>query len=296
MRPDHENLTRSIHDWSTLQTQMLFIYDSQIPDGSSRGQFERHGEYSAWLVKEGWAQLKADGREVCARRGQWLFCLAQHIDQEFSKNARVLSVRIKSCWPQSGLFFKGEPLLCFESSKYPRLQVLAQRMLKEINMPNWQGGHPEYTFFWKTRLSYEAYLQHQTHLLEWTKEVTRTLQSEGWRLQVPDGIDPRLAHVLNTLDLMNFRLPFPGKHLSENSGLSPGQLNRLCKEAYGQTLFGYWQHRRIEQAKVMLQQKGTTIKETASYLGFARLSQFSVWFKRLTGKSPRRYALEFTGV
>lgn len=286
-----EVLTRSFHDWSALQTRMVFVYDGPLPKGTSRGTYQRHGEYSGWLVRKGWARAEAGGMEKTIHAGEWLFCFAESIRQEFSRDVRLLSVRIRNCWPQDELLFQGRALLAFPASHHPALEELALAMAQDIRMPRWQGknGDPQFTFLWKTRVRYEAFLEHQGHLLEWSREITETLVREGWSLRVPGGMDQRLAHVLNAIDAMDYRLPFPGKKLSGGTGLTFGQLNRLAVKACGKTLHAYWQQRRVEHARLLLGHQGLTVKETASLLGFSELSQFSEWFKRETGSAPRQF-------
>ena len=111
------------------------------------------------------------------------------------------------------------------------------------------------------------------------------------RSGVAARIDPRLAAALHEIDRLPTNAPFSARaqELGRAGGLSIGQLNRMCVRALGQTLYAYWDERRLERARRQLGQTPTPIKEIAYGLGFTQLSHFSAWFRRATGKSPRAY-------
>lgn len=106
---------------------------------------------------------------------------------------------------------------------------------------------------------------------------------------MPCGVDSRLADVLNLLDAHLFDEPFPARLLSRASGLTQGQLSRMCVRSLGKTMHAYWEHRRLMRAQALLQQPAARMKEIAVELGFRRLSRLSTWFKRHTGRSSRAF-------
>lgn len=282
-------LSRSFHDWESLRAQMVFVFDAPIPNGGADGYFERIGEYSAWLVRHGSGSVQAGKEEITVREGQWLFCFAEKIRQTLSPDIHLLSVRVRNSWPQGELLFRGPSFLLLEQTDYPELQELALAMLRDVAMPSWEGQTPSFTYQWKTRVTYFAYLDHQQRLFRWMQEVATILTAQGWKVHVPGGVDSRLAHVLNALDSMSLEQPFPTQKTLEACGLTIGQLNRLCQKVNGRTLHAYWEDRRVEQARAMLEQRGVTAKQVASALGFTQLSHFSAWFRRHVGSSPRQF-------
>ncbi len=285
-------LSRPVHDWEALRARMRHVFDAAIPEGVARGAFERQGEYSAWLVRRGWAKTRADGVEVTARPGEWLFCFARRVEQDFSASVRLLSVRIENHWPRGEPLFEGAPFLVVSAKAHPRLERLARCMLKDIHMPKWIGRSPApmFAFSWKTHSTYFEYLRHQRHLHEWMEEVAGILIKNHWTLRIPQGVDPRLAGALNAIDLLGFDERLSGGDLARRHGLTLKQANRLCRKSHGMSLLEYWEARRVEQARRMLGELSVSIKETALFLGFRQLSHFSVWFKRHAGRAPREYA------
>jgi len=72
--------------------------------------------------------------------------------------------------------------------------------------------------------------------------------------------------------------------------LTVGQLNRLSTRSLGQTLYAYWENRRLQRAKDLLRETAISIKEIAYRFGFRHASHFSTWFKRYTGQSPKEFS------
>ncbi len=282
-------LLRPFHDWSSLHAQTKFIFDTGIPRGQATGTYERHGEYSAWLIRKGTARVRAGDRDVTAHKGQWVFCLANRIWQTFSADARLLSLRVENSWPQGELLFRGPPVIVLEAADHPHLERLALRLQKAVQMPSWRKDTPHFAFFWKTHITYQAYLEHQHRLLEWMQAVAEVLQANGYTMQVPGGVPEELAMVLNAIETADLQTPSPVPRLAQESGFTLRQLNRLCEKTIGHTLAAHWTARRVEIARQLLARSEVSVKEAASALGFTQLSHFSAWFKRHAGRPPREY-------
>ncbi len=290
--PYSPSITRPFHDWETLSGKLKFIYDLRIPKGQAQGLYERKGEYSAWLIRQGTATVEAEGRKVEAALGDWLFCFADLLHQQFAPDTRLLSVRIENHWPQAEPFFQGPPLLLLKSPDYPMLEQLAMEMRRQVNIRSWSTDVPAFVFSWKTHVSYPSFLRHQRQLIQWKEQISEILVSHGYRLNVPNGVDPRLAHALNAVESTGFVEAFSGAAIARESGLTIRQLNRLCVQTYGLTIQAYWEQRRIEHAQQMLAAGGISVKMVASSLGFSQLSNFSAWFKQKAGVPPRAYLKE----
>ena len=279
----------SLRDWESLASNLLFVFDKPLPHGSVDGEYERHGEYSAWLIRQGSAHLVAEGLTIDAVAGDWVVCFANKIRQTMSDDAHLLSVRIACNWPDGQRLFAGRPVLKFKASKYPHLESLALQLGRDTGGAPWLPEDPSFTYLWRTRMDFVSYTRHRRRLMEWQEGLAEILQDEGLELAIPSGIDPRLAAALHEIDRSAINAPFPGDNMTRTGGLTIGQLNRMCLRAYGQTLYGYWEARRLERAKAMLGQTGVSVKEIAYQLGFRQLSHFSAWFKRHEGASPRQF-------
>lgn len=293
MPPDYHPLQCSLHDWGGLRSQLIYVNNGPMPNGSSDGAYERHNELSAWLLRTGWARLEADGKERRVEAGQWLICTGKKIRQELSHDVSLLSVRIRHDWPEGRPLFDGGPLCLFDAARHPELETAAMEMVRDVGTVKWGTWDRNYAFLWQNRIGYKAYMRQQAHLHLWLCQLADVLVSEGWKLDIPAGVDARLAQALFVIDRQDIDGPFPSREMEKASGLVMRKLNRICEVSYGMTLHAYWEKGRVERARRALEHDGLNVKEIASGLGFSQLSHFSAWFRRHTGLAPRAYRNEF---
>jgi len=71
--------------------------------------------------------------------------------------------------------------------------------------------------------------------------------------------------------------------------VSPEHLARAFRRRTGETVFGYLQSLRLDDAKTLLVGSELTIAEVAAAAGFSSLALFSRTFQKRFGLSPRRY-------
>ena len=79
------------------------------------------------------------------------------------------------------------------------------------------------------------------------------------------------------------------RHYAGLQGLHPNYLNTVIKTKTGRTVSSWITEKTIAEAKFMLQNSSTPIKQIASRLGFAEPTHFSNYFKKKTNTSPASY-------
>ncbi|MDA0147889.1 helix-turn-helix domain-containing protein [Vibrio sp. LaRot3] len=72
--------------------------------------------------------------------------------------------------------------------------------------------------------------------------------------------------------------------ISASTGLNPVKLKNSFKQLFGESLYAFFLKHRMDEAKVMLKQRGVT--ETAIALGYSNVSHFSSAFKKQHGLLP----------
>lgn len=87
---------------------------------------------------------------------------------------------------------------------------------------------------------------------------------------------------------------FEVKGLAESLGLSPDHVGRLFREATGQNLRSYYQHRRIRQAQKLLLDPHYTVTEVAHLVGYCDAAHLCHHFKRQLGVTPMQYRMNHT--
>jgi len=278
------------HDWGALNTELIFIFDRALRNTGVDGYQDRNFELSAWLVRHGKATLRVGNQSTEAHEGQWLISTGKRIHQQFSPDTHLLSIRLHHDWPDGSHLLEGGPTSVFDAQDHPLLEALANRLLEEVGEIDWLSSRPSFAFLYQKHINFNAYLRQRLLLLDWLQVLVPVVSRDPkWRLNIPAGIDSRLAKALLVMEESDPAEPFPQQELTLAGGLSFSQLNRLCKATYDKTLYGYWDHLRLQHAQVALTQERASIKTVASGLGFTQLSHFSAWFKRHTGASPRAY-------
>lgn len=75
--------------------------------------------------------------------------------------------------------------------------------------------------------------------------------------------------------------------LATEFNLSLSTLKRHFKIVYGKNIYQYYQEKRMEWGKAQLEKGNTTIGEIATQLGFYKINNFSIAFKKYFGVLPR---------
>lgn len=291
MRPT-DALACTLHEWKSLRTELLFMFDSPIPAETVSISGRRDGDFSAWLVRRGWAEVKVGPEVARAGPGQWLICFADQVTQAFSDDCHLLSMRILQVWPDGSALWTGPALHVLDAAAHPRLELLAGQIHRIVGARQWkthQGLDPRHEFLGTTRLSFRQHVRYGFLLQQWIAVLVDGLADKGLSMQSPHPVDPRVLRAVDVLDALPPWAGFPQRRLESVSGLTVGRLNRLFVAAYGHTAHAYWENRRFERARLSLSLPQVRVKEVAAQFGFLQLSHFSAWFKRQAGISPRQF-------
>jgi AraC-like DNA-binding protein len=95
-------------------------------------------------------------------------------------------------------------------------------------------------------------------------------------VKVQERIDQSVCQKLPNLD-----------QLATEFNLSLSTLKRHFKIVYGKNIYQYYQEKRMEWGKAQLEKGNTTIGEIATHLGFYKINNFSIAFKKYFGVLPR---------
>ena len=118
----------------------------------------------------------------------------------------------------------------------------------------------------------------------------------GKKYQVPSGSLKRAALIKagkirkyienNLLMSENSEIPQSLGQISNDIGMSISNMQRLFKQAHGQTVFEYIRQRRLEIARDAIEKKRVSISEAAYIAGYKHPSNFTTAFKKSFGISP----------
>ena len=79
------------------------------------------------------------------------------------------------------------------------------------------------------------------------------------------------------------------KDYADRLAVHVNSLNKMLKEATGQTTTALITNRIIQEAKILLRQTGWTVSEIAGSLGFEETAHFSNFFRKQTTQSPMSF-------
>jgi AraC-like DNA-binding protein len=98
----------------------------------------------------------------------------------------------------------------------------------------------------------------------------------------------RLLHIRNEIisDLSTAGFA----ELAQIAAMSETKLKQLFKQAFGDTIYNYFQRARMEEAAFLLKQGKRSVAEVGYELGFTNLSHFSRLFEKHYGFTPKRYS------
>ncbi|HLI32085.1 MAG TPA: helix-turn-helix transcriptional regulator [Solirubrobacteraceae bacterium] len=100
-----------------------------------------------------------------------------------------------------------------------------------------------------------------------------------------------LTHLRRARDLIDrdYAQPLTIARIARAALMSPSQLSRQFRAAYGETPYEYLMTRRIERAMALLRGGELTVSEVATAVGWRSLGSFSARFRELVGEPPSSY-------
>lgn len=111
---------------------------------------------------------------------------------------------------------------------------------------------------------------------------------ENKNKNVLDLLETLLNAYIDSGQLCNAGLPTP-EYCAMELGLSVPYFNDLLKFETGKSLDKYFQLKRLDMAKKMLQKGNSTPTTVAQQLGYPNVQYFSLLFKKITGIAPNEY-------
>jgi AraC family transcriptional regulator len=119
------------------------------------------------------------------------------------------------------------------------------------------------------------------------KEITRALpQNRG-------GLATWQMRAVTTYIEEHLNEQIPLRMLAALARLSQHHFCRAFKQSFRIPPHGYHLQRRMQQAKVLLSDRATSITEVGLILGYANSSSFSNTFRKITGQTPSQFRRNF---
>lgn len=275
------SMRQSFADWSCLRYGLVWAYEGGVLP-ASRNASATQNNYSCWLIRQGEVSVRTGRRSVTAGPGQWVFVARPSRHQHFSDDARILSVHFHCAWPG------GEPLIeqqysrIFDAALHPRLEREAMPIVRAV-----RRHFPRASSRLQTELcDLPVFLTVQNMLPRWLAAYVEAQAAFGVYPARLSAIDLRVREALAELDRHPLSQKFSEPEWVSRSTLGRSRLSALFTRATGMTPRRYYEQRRLDSARQLLEHTATSLKEIAADLGFQSASHFSHWWRKHSGDSP----------
>ena len=272
-------------DWAGVRLELLWAYDSPVDAGWRMATSPASRDWSAWLLRRGSVTLESAAGTLRSQPNRWLILWHEEtLEQTFSKDASLLSIRFRFDRPDNRCLFDDGPAYALPAADHRRLDRVALQLVRFT-----ATRFPERLELWRQPVPFDTYLRSQQLLATWARVFVDAMCEAGHRLRTLTPADDRLQRAIALLNGAALAEPAPVDRLRRETGLTIRQLDRLFVTGLGLTAHHFFERRRLQVAQASLRSEATPIKSIAYHLGFRQLSHFSAWFRRQTGYAPRDY-------
>lgn len=283
--PHHHAIARTrLTDMAHLKTELMWAYEGEV-----RGVFTEQSDHlpgqSALMVLAGTVEVETAHGVARATAGQWILPHQGPRIQRLSEDNRIRSVHFQLYWPGGEPLFNWPVAFVFDAAAAPKLEKQTRLLIAMIEryMPEASKDLP-----W-LRGDLLTHFRFQHGLDSWLCAYVETLIAAGVVPSRLAKVDPRILRAVALLDELPVGKPLDERLLTEETGLSASQLNRLFIQEFKLTPHHYFEERKLARAKELIQAGRFSIKQITFETGFGSLPAFSRWFKQQTGQSPRDF-------
>ncbi|MBL9204100.1 MAG: helix-turn-helix transcriptional regulator [Opitutaceae bacterium] len=271
-------------DWGCLHISLVWAYEGLVrPEG--RHLTLEDSYIRCWLIRKGRVMVTAHGEKREAGVGQWVILNGGRHTQDFTDDARILSVKFQLTWPNGESLFPRIPPLVIDSPEHPELERTGVPLMRLVKR-HFPSAHD---YLPQLACSLEVYFRVQHLLPPWLlafRQIMARNRVVPSRLMVADS---RSLEAIRMLDHHPLGTPFSEGSLARKIGLSRAQLNRILTRDFSVSTRTYLERRKQESACEALLHTDISVKELGYTLGFRHVSHFCAWFKRLTRTTPSEF-------
>lgn len=278
--PSPHPVRLTVEEWSRVHARLVWAYEGEVETGYRRATVRRR-HVSGWWIQRGSVKARdRAGVTHVARAGEWLLTGPDLVAQEFSEDARILSVNFRLQWPSGDSLLRGPLVLAADA--HPALGRAGRALVRFVRA-TFPGVR---TDLWVTPTGPLEYFGLERLFATWVEACLQAVIAAGATPERSAGLDSRVRAALRELDAWPWSRPFREPELATRVGLSAGHLDRLFVHDCGLTPRAYWQRRRLDSACAALAEPGAPVKRVAADLGFASSAHFCRWFKKASGRTP----------
>lgn len=116
------------------------------------------------------------------------------------------------------------------------------------------------------------------------------LKRDGLKNYPINASDIKMAYLVRDQIISDLSIIPNLSVLAKQANISESKLKRLFKQIFGQSIYNYYQIRRMKEAACLISEQKLSVSEAGYKLGFSNLSHFSRIFQRYVGMKPKKYS------
>ncbi len=271
-----------LEHWEILRCRLFWAYDHPLV--RSRPQWEYPPfPTAAWLIREGELTITFPDGEERYQAGEWIFPANREGILSAQQGTHLLSIRFLAEWPGGLHLFDRSRTLRLAQETCPRLTEASERLVALISshFPNYPGGR----CYLHGQL--KDYFIVQPALYEWLLVYYETLCGLGIEPASFVHLHEKTRGIIQFLEHWQLNEKISEPEIARRVGLSVSQMNKVFTRELGMTPIQFLNRRRYRLAQAWLMGGSESVKVIAYNLGFSSPENFSHWFRRIAGESPR---------
>jgi AraC-like DNA-binding protein len=289
VQPRPQSTQLPLHEWASLRSELIWIYDRQVRPQHLRTKGGLTPGYRAWLIRQGTVTITTGKRVLRGNAGTWIMLPQSYTEQEFSRNAHIVSTNFICQWPSGENLLGIREPIAVKSEKYLALERDAKKLEHLLHWQFPQEENRDQILYDRQASDYAGFLRLQGLFFNWLAAWFHVCMENGARLTRLSSGDTRPFQAARCLNQAPLDHAFPADWLQRETGLGLMRLNQLFFREFGLTTRKYWDRRRLEFARQCLETSLMPMKEISYRLNFRSDSHFVIWFRRLTNSRPGDY-------
>lgn len=273
-----------LEHWEILRSRLYWGYDHVLKKRFPQWPYAPFPS-AAWLIREGRLTIDFPDRTEHYEAGSWVFPANQDGLLSAADGTHLLSIRFLADWPGGLHLFDRSRTLVLPEASCTRLTKVSEQVVRFLKrrFPNYPAGRCY------LHGNLEDHLTVQPQLYHWLIAYYETLCAHGAAPSSFVHLHEKAHSMIQFLEHWPLQQKISEPEIARHVGLSVSQMNKIFIRELAMTPVVFLNQRRYRLAQSWLAGGNESIKVIAYHLGFSSPENFTHWFRRLAGESPRTY-------
>lgn len=262
------------------------------PPPAFRHVSNANGFYSLWFVEKGSVRIQSKFGSVHLGELDWILVPPLLLKrQDFSENARLLSLGFEASWTNQIPWMQFEQPILGRISTGNTLVIQARKIVATLT----RGDSPGHQPLAERKVDAAGLARIQGCLFQLLADLTPIALRHGAVIPSSHAKDSRVDQIVTDLQSRPSIHTLPYARWKKEVGLSRVQIDRLFRSEFGQTPRSQRDHFLLAAIKRHLLTRRASTKETAVLFGFSDSSHLCRWFRQHASTSPEQFRLHGLG-